>query len=37
MRGPRFRCGDYVSADEVEARFAARRAELRTKVDGSGA
>ncbi len=31
------RAGDYTSADEVEARFAARRAQLLAKAGGAGA
>lgn len=31
------RAGDYASGDEVEARFAARRAQLLAKVGGAGA
>ena len=31
------RTGDYASADEVEARFATRRAQLLAKAGGSGA
>ena len=31
------RAGDYASADEVEARFAARRARLLAKAGGAGA
>lgn len=30
------RAGDYTSGDEVEARFAARRAQLLAKVGGAG-
>ena len=30
------RAGEYASADEVEARFAARRARLLAKADSSG-
>ena len=31
------RAGDYASAEDVEARFATRRAQLPTKADGTGA
>lgn len=31
------RAGDYANGDEVEARFAARRAQLRAKAGGAGA
>jgi predicted transcriptional regulator len=31
------RAGDHASADEVEARFAARRAQLLAKAGGAGA
>lgn len=31
------RAGDYTGGDEVEARFAARRAQLLAKVGGAGA